>query len=93
MIKLCELLDISEQEYVDYKVHFAIGARDRKKPYNSFLIDEFKGWQEHQTNKNFSRKYILSLVYYEKDIWMFGYIICLIPLIMELKHMMKHLNL
>ena len=72
MITLCELLHIKKDDFKDYKVHFAIGRDARNEPYNTFLIDGFQEWQEHQTKKNFSRKYILSLVYYNKDVWMFG---------------------
>ena len=72
MINLCELLQIKKDEFSGYKVHFATGSTDKKKPYNAFLIDEFQDWQEHQTNKNFGRDYILSLIYYDRDIWMFG---------------------
>ena len=79
MINLTQLLEIKEQEFQDYKVHFAIGRDHRKEPYNTFLIDGFKNWQEHQTNKNFGRKYILSLVYYDKDIWMFAGIYEVLP--------------
>jgi hypothetical protein len=43
------------------------------------LIGRFKDWQEQQTNKNFRRKYILSLVYYDKDIWMFAGIYEVLP--------------
>ena len=80
MINLSQLLEINEQDFCDYKVHFAIGGNNRKVPYNAFLIDEFKNWQEHQTNKNFGRKYVLSLIYYEKDIWMFGGIYEVLPI-------------
>ena len=66
MITLCELLHISKENFSDYKVHFATGGRDLKKPYNAFLIDGFKEWQEHQTQKNFGRKYVLSLIYYDR---------------------------
>ncbi len=79
MINLTQLLEIKEHEFKDYKVHFAIGRDHRKEPYNTFLIDGFKNWQEHQTNKNFRRKYILSLVYYDKDIWMFAGIYEVLP--------------
>lgn len=79
MINLTQLLEINEHEFKDYKVHFAIGRDNRKEPYNTFLIDGFKNWQEHQTNKNFGRKYILSLVYYDKDIWMFAGIYEVLP--------------
>lgn len=72
MINLQELLNINDAEFRNYKVHFATGSLNKKEPYNEFLIDKFKDWQECQTNKNFQRQYVLSLVYYEKDIWMFG---------------------
>ena len=79
MITLCELLHIQKEDFKNYKVHFAIGRSNRKEPYNTFLIDGFQVWQEHQTQKNFGRKYILSLIYYEKDIWMFGGIYRVLP--------------
>ena len=80
MINLHELLDINEECFCDYKLHFATGLNDKKEPYNAFLIDEFKEWQECQTNKNFGRKYILSLIYYDRDIWMFGGIYKILPI-------------
>lgn len=79
MINLHELLGINEEDFCSYKVHFATGSTDKKKPYNEFLIDGFKAWQERQTCKNFGRKYILSLIYYDKDIWMFGGIYEVMP--------------
>lgn len=79
MITLCELLQIEKAYFAKYKVHFAIGRDNRKEPYNIFLIDDFKDWQERQTGKNWSREYILSLIYYEKDIWMFGGIYRVLP--------------
>lgn len=72
MIKLLDVLGITENEIPDYKVHFATGESDKLKPYKKFLIGAFKEWQERQTNKNFSRKYILSLIYYDKNKWLFG---------------------
>ena len=32
----------------------------------------FKSWQERQSKKNFERDYILSLIYYGRDEWVFG---------------------
>lgn len=72
MIGLLDVLGITENEISDYKVHFATGKSDKLKPYKKFLIGAFKEWQERQTNKNFSRKYILSLIYYDKNKWLFG---------------------
>ena len=79
MINLHELLNIREEDFCNYKVHFATGSNDKKAPYNAFLVDEFKEWQERQTNKNFGRDYILSLIYCDKDIWMFGGIYKVLP--------------
>jgi hypothetical protein len=79
MITLHELLGINEDDFCNYKVHFATGTNDKKRPYNAFLIDGFKEWQECQTKKNFKRKYVLSLIYYEKDIWMFGGVYEVLP--------------
>lgn len=72
MLKLLDVLNIPESAFKNYKVHFAIGTTDKLKPYKKFLIGEFKDWQEHQTQKNFSRPYILSLIYYKRDSWLFG---------------------
>ena len=62
MLKLLDILNIPESQMKNYKVHFAIGAREKTEAYNQFLIGGFKEWQEQQTNKNFSRPYILSLI-------------------------------
>lgn len=80
MITLTELLKIEKADYHKYKIHFATGSKDKKKPYNLFLIGEFKDWQECQTNKNFEREFVISLIYYDKDIWMFGGIYEVLPI-------------
>ncbi len=80
MINLHEILNIKEEDFFEYKVHFATGSNDKKAPYNAFLIGGFKEWQECQTNKNFGRNYILSLIYYDRDIWMFGGIYKVLPI-------------
>ena len=79
MITLCELLQIDKEDFKNYKIHFAIGRDVRKEPYQTFLIGGFKVWQEQQTQKNFGRKYVLSLIYYEKDVWMFGGLYRVLP--------------
>ena len=80
MIRLFELLQINKEDFKKYKVHFAIGGTIKKEPYNTFLIGDFKDWQECQTGKNWSREYILSLIYYEREIWMFGGIYKVLPI-------------
>ena len=56
----------------DYKIHMAIGSIDKYAPRNALIKDEFKEWQEAQNNRNFERKYILSLIYFKRDRWLFG---------------------
>lgn len=72
MIKLTDFLNIDEPSFSQYKIHFAIGAKEKRKPYNEFLCGNFEEWQSFQTNKNFNRKYVVSLIYFEKDVWMFA---------------------
>ncbi len=72
MIKLVEILSLKEEDYKKYKIHFAIGGRNKKEPYDLFLRNEFSEWQSNQTNKNFNRDYVISLIYYDKDTWLFG---------------------
>lgn len=80
MIKLVDLLGIDESNYADYKLHLAIGRDDKKEPFNTFLIDGFKEWQELQTKKNWTRKYIISLIYYDKNSWLYGGVYEVLPI-------------
>lgn len=79
MIKLTDLLKIEECNYTNYKLHLAIGRDNKREPYNTFLIDGFKEWQECQTQKNWTRKYIISLIYYGKNLWLYGGIYEVLP--------------
>ena len=72
MIKLVDLLKIEDAEYKNYKLHFAIGRENKREAYDTYLIGGFKEWQECQTQKNWNRKYIISLIYYDKNLWLFG---------------------
>lgn len=72
MLKLVDILKITKEEYKYYKIHFATGTDNKKKAYEKFLINEFDEWQADQTNKNFNREYVISLIYYDKNIWIFG---------------------
>ena len=79
MLNLYELIGIKKEDFCKYKVHFAIGGEKRKEPYETFLRGDFKDWQERQTGKNWTREYIVSLIYYEKDVWMFGGVYKVLP--------------
>ena len=72
MIKLVDFLNIKDCDLNNYKIHFAIGTKDKLEPYQTFLIGDFDEWQSIQTNKNFNLDYVVSLVYYKKDVWMFA---------------------
>lgn len=71
MIKLVDILEIAESDYQKYKVHFATEETNKRIPYEKFLIGKFDEWQSFQTRKNFERDYVISLIYYEKDTWLF----------------------
>ena len=72
MIKLVDFLNIEDCDLAKYKIHFAIGMKDKNEPYQIFLTGGFDEWQSIQTNKNFNLDYVVSLVYYKKDVWMFA---------------------
>ena len=67
-----DMIPFIEEHKKEIKVHCAIGTKDIYDPLYAFERGEFKDWQEHQTKKNFGRKYILSLIYYGKDEWLFA---------------------
>nr|WP_321431748.1 GIY-YIG nuclease family protein [uncultured Campylobacter sp.] len=72
-MKLKELLPFLAENQKEFKVHFAIGGQGRENniPLNIFLSGKFAEYQNLQTQKNFGRKYILSLCYLNKDEWLF----------------------
>ena len=72
-MKLLELLPVLADKQNEFKVHCAIGGEGRNPhiPLNEFLKGKFDEYQNRQTQKNFERKYILSLCYLSKDEWLF----------------------
>lgn len=74
MLKFTQILGIDDNEFKNYKVHLATDPGDKMRPYKKLMLgqQEFTDWQESQTNKNFGRRYIISLAYIEKDKWMFA---------------------
>lgn len=54
------------------KIHFARGGKIPKDALRAFISGEFKEWQENQKNKNFERRYILSLIWLGDAEWLFA---------------------
>lgn len=44
MIKLVDFLNIKDCDLKNYKIHFAIGTKDKLEPYQTFLIGDFDEW-------------------------------------------------
>ncbi len=71
-MKVANVIGLTEELIKKTKLHLAIGSRDRFEPLYQFYRDGFKEWQESQNKKNFEREYILSLIYFGKDEWLFA---------------------
>ncbi len=71
-MKINNLIELHNEMIDKTKIHFAIGTKEKFEPLYAFYRGDFKYWQETQNNKNFERGYILSLVYYGKDEWLFA---------------------
>lgn len=60
----------------DFKVHFALGnaggGADRYEPLYKFLSGDFEEWQRWQNQGNFGRSFIISLITFDKDEWLFA---------------------
>lgn len=56
----------------EIKVHLAISNRNRYEPLYAFINNEFKTWQEYQTKQNFNKRFILSLIYYRPNDWLYA---------------------
>ncbi len=67
-----ELIPFLEEKKALVKIHCARGSEDEYAPKKEFLNGKFKEWQEEQTKKNFERQYILSLIFWGKDEWLFA---------------------
>ena len=66
------LIPFLQEKCKEIKTHCATGSDDIFEPKYAFLEGNFKNWQENQSQKNFGRKYILSLIYWNKDEWLFA---------------------
>ncbi len=66
------LLPFLEENKEKTKLHCATTSTDKSSPLVVFAQGGFKEWQEEQTKKNFERDYIISLIYYKKNEWLFA---------------------
>lgn len=60
--------DLSPEEF---KVHLACG-NGGDNPMDAFLSGRFEEWQSWQSRRNFQRRYILSLIGFGADRWLFA---------------------
>jgi hypothetical protein len=71
-MNILDLIPVLKINQNNYKVHFAIGPSDKHEPLYSFINNKFEEWQSDQSRKNFERKYILSLIYFNANEWLFA---------------------
>ncbi len=71
-MKIKDIIGITQELEGKTKIHFAIGAHERLEPLYVFYQGVFKKWQENQSKKNFEREYILSLIHFGKNEWLFA---------------------
>lgn len=68
-MNIFDLINISPK---DCKVHFA-KHNGEEDPLDIYFDGNFKEWQETQNNNNFTLKYILGLIRYQRpDLWLFS---------------------
>ena len=74
MLSVKDIIPFLSEHQENIKVHCARGSKDSFLPLRLFQQggEKFKVFQEEQTQKNFERKYILSLIYKSKDEWLFA---------------------
>jgi len=66
-----DLFDILRVDPRETKVHLA-GWNGEEDPLDVYFAGDFQQWQEHQTRRNFQRRYVLSLIRYPgNNLWLF----------------------
>lgn len=67
-----ELYEIIKLDPREVKVHLAVW-NGKVDPLDEYFNNSFKEWQEHQSKRNFQRKYIVSLIKLSHDsLWLFA---------------------
>lgn len=75
-MNISQLIPFLNENQKNVKIHCAIGNAEKGKnklePLFEFTKGKFKEWQEGQNQKNFERKYILSIIFINKNEWLFA---------------------
>jgi len=73
---ISQIIPFLKENDKDIKIHCAIGNAEKGKsklePLFEYSKGKFKEWQEGQNQKNFERKYILSIIYINKNEWLYA---------------------
>jgi len=73
---ISQLIPFLNENKKNVKIHCAIGnvekGKNKLEPLFAFSKGNFKEWQEGQNKKNFEKNYILSLIFVNKNDWLFA---------------------
>jgi len=71
-VNISQLIPFLNENKKNIKIHCATGNKTKLDAFFAFSKGEFKEWQDVQTQKNFEKNYILSLIYINKNEWLFA---------------------
>lgn len=69
---IATLLGLKKEEHQNYKVNFSTSDKNAFEPLYAFYNNEYKEWQEKQTNSIYDRKFIVSFIYFDEHEWLFA---------------------
>jgi len=73
---ISQIIPFLSENIKEIKIHCATGnvakGKNKLEPLFEYSKGKFMEWQEGQNQKNFERKYILSLIYIDKNEWLFA---------------------
>jgi hypothetical protein len=72
MITIQDIIPELESMKNSVKIHLAFQPSNKYEPLYAFINGTFKSWQEDQSKKNFEKQYILALIYYNPNEWLFA---------------------
>jgi hypothetical protein len=71
MLTLVNLLGIKESDYQDYKLYLGTEQNDLQAKLRKYLEGTFDQDVCQCTKRNYNRKFLIALVYYDKDKWLY----------------------